>query len=161
MEIIAVIENEQDKKEFTSVHEKLISDVIEATLKHESFMHDCFVSVTLVDNESIREINFEQRNIDSATDVLSFPVLEFEDGKMIENTGDYFEGKLILGDIVVSLERAMEQSIEYGHSYERELGYLVCHSVLHLLGYDHEDEEEREIMRQKEEASLEMLSLTR
>ena len=161
MEILAIIENEQDKKEFTKAHEKLITDVIEATLKHEGFMHDCFVSVTLTDNENIREINLEQRNIDSATDVLSFPVLEFEDGVMVENTGDYFEGKIILGDIVLSLERAEEQSIDFGHSYEREVGYLVCHSVLHLLGYDHENEDEREVMRQKEEASLETLSLTR
>jgi len=161
MEILAVIENEQDKIEFTKEYEGLITDVIEATLKYEGFNHDCFVSVTVTDNENIREINLEQRNIDSATDVLSFPVLEFEDGKMIENTGDYFEGKIILGDIVLSFERANEQSIEYGHSFEREVGYLVCHSVLHLLGYDHMNEEEREVMRQKEEASLETLSLTR
>lgn len=161
MEIHAVIENEQEKIGFTKEHEKLIMDVIKATLKHEEFNYDCFVSVTITDNENIREINLEQRNIDSATDVLSFPVLEFENGEMIENAGDYFEGKLILGDIVLSFERAEEQRKEFGHSFEREVGYLVCHSVLHLLGYDHMNEEEREVMRQKEEASLEPLSLTR
>ena len=161
MEILTIIENEQDKLEFTLEHEKLIKDVIEAALKHEGFEHDSFVSVTVTDNENIRAINNEQRNIDSATDVLSFPVLEFENGEMIENAGDVFEDKLILGDIVLSLERAKEQSIEFGHSFEREIGYLVCHSVLHLLGYDHENEDEREIMRQKEEATLETLSLTR
>ncbi len=161
MEILTIIENEQDKLEFTLEHEKLIKDVIEAALKHECFEHDSFVSITVTDNENIRVINNEQRNIDSATDVLSFPVLEFENGEMIENAGDVFEDKLILGDIVLSLERAKEQSIEFGHSFEREIGYLVCHSVLHLLGYDHENEDEREIMRQKEEATLETLSLTR
>ena len=161
MEILTIIENEQDKIEFTQEHEKLIKDVIEAALKHEGFEHDCFVSVTVTDNESIRIINNEQRNIDSATDVLSFPVLEFENGEMIENAGDVFEDKLILGDIVLSLERAEEQSVDFGHSFEREIGYLVCHSVLHLLGYDHENDDEREIMREKEEATLETLSLTR
>ena len=161
MEILTIIENEQDKLEFTLEHEKLIKDVIEAALKHEGFEQDSFVSVTVTDNENIRVINNEQRNIDSATDVLSFPVLEFENGEMIENAGDVFEDKLILGDIVLSLERAKEKSIEFGHSFEREIGYLVCHSVLHLLGYDHENEDEREIMRQKEEATLETLSLTR
>lgn len=161
MKILTIIENEQDKLEFTAEHEKLITDVIEASLKHEGFEHDCFVSVTVTDNENIRVINSEQRGIDSATDVLSFPVLEFENGEMIENAGDIFEDKLILGDIVISLERAKEQSIEFGHSFEREIGYLVCHSVLHLLGYDHENEDEREVMRKKEESTLETLSLTR
>lgn len=161
MNVLAIIENEQEKLVFTKEHEQLITEVIKAALEHEGFKHDCFVSVTVTDNDNIRVINNEQRGIDSATDVLSFPVLEFENGVMVENAGDVFEDKLILGDIVLSLERAKEQSIEFGHSFEREIGYLVCHSVLHLLGYDHEDESEREIMRQKEEATLDTLSLTR
>ena len=85
----------------------------------------------------------------------------FEDGEMMAGVGDYIEDKLILGDVVLSLERAMTQSEEFGHSFLRETGYLVCHSILHLLGYDHETEEEREIMRAKEEETLEKLSLTR
>lgn len=161
MELLSIIENEQDKIEFTHEHENLITEVIKSTLEYENFHHDSFVSVTITDNENIRIINNEQRGIDSATDVLSFPVLEFENGKMIENTGDVFEDKLILGDIVLSFERANEQRIDFGHSFEREVGYLVCHSVLHLLGYDHEDEQEREVMRQKEEAVMDKLSLTR
>ena len=161
MELFIDIQNEQDKFEFTPQMEKLIEDVVAEALKKENFTEDAYVAVTLVDNESIREINNEQRNIDSATDVLSFPVLEFEDGEMLAGVGDYFEDKLILGDIVLSLERAEEQRIEFGHSFDREMGYLICHSVLHLLGYDHENDEEREVMRQKEEETLKSLSLTR
>ena len=161
MQIAIDILNEQDRINITEDCVKLIEDVIRAALAHEGFNRDCFVSVTLTDNDNIRIINNEQRAIDSATDVLSFPVLEFENGEIVENIGDYYEDKLILGDIVLSVERAEEQRIEFGHSFDRELGYLICHSVLHLLGYDHENDAEREIMRSKEEETLETLSLTR
>ncbi len=161
MQVIIDIENEQNKIDLTPEREQLIESVIGAALAHEGFEHDCFVSVTLTDNENIRIINNEQRGIDNATDVLSFPVLEFENGEIVENVGDYYEDKLILGDIVLSMERAEEQRIEFGHSFEREMGYLICHSVLHLLGYDHENDDEREVMRSKEEETLETLSLTR
>lgn len=161
MQIEAYIENEQNKIPFKNEYADLIETVIEATLKYENFLHDCFVGVSLTDNENIRKINSEQRGIDRETDVLSFPILEFENGELIENTGDVFEDKLILGDIVLSLEKVLEQSGEYGHSFERELGYLVCHSVLHLLGYDHENDDERAVMRQKEEAVLKTLGLVR
>lgn len=161
MELAFDIVNEQEVIEFTEEMEEVIRSVIERTLKDEGFCHDSYVAVTLTDNENIRLINNEQRGIDSATDVLSFPVLEFEDGELIAGVGDYIEDKLILGDVVLSLERAEEQRKEFGHSFMREMGYLVCHSVLHLLGYDHEDETEREVMRQKEEKTLEALCLTR
>lgn len=161
MELTIDIVNNQDKFEYTKETEKLIEDVIEKTLKMENFEHNSYVSVTLTDNEEIKEVNLAQRGIDMATDVLSFPVLEFEDGKMLADTGDYFEDKLILGDVLLSLERAKEQSEEFGHSFQREVGYLVCHSILHLLGYDHENEDEREVMRQREERVLSELSLTR
>ena len=161
MELLIDIQNEQNKFEYTPHMEKLIEDVVKTALKNENFNEDAYVAVTLTDNENIRIINNEQRNIDSATDVLSFPVLEFEDGRMLAGVGDYYEDKLILGDIVLSLERAEEQRIEFGHSFDREMGYLICHSVLHLLGYDHETHEEREVMRMKEEEALKELSLTR
>ena len=154
-------QNEQDKIPVSEQLETMIEDVIKETLKSENFASDCMVSVTLTDNENIREINNEQRNIDSATDVLSFPVLEFENGELVENVGDVFEDRLILGDIVVSLERAKQQCEEFGHSFEREVGYLVCHSVLHLLGYDHEDEAERTVMRKKEENVMSRMMLSR
>lgn len=154
-------QNEQDKIPVSEQLETMIEDVIKETLKSENFASDCMVSVTLTDNENIREINNEQRNIDSDTDVLSFPVLEFENGELVENVGDVFEDRLILGDIVVSLERAKQQCEEFGHSFEREVGYLVCHSVLHLLGYDHEDEAERAVMREKEENVMSKMMLSR
>ena len=161
MELEIYTENEQDIIPFDLSYEELIKKVIEKTLECEGFDRSCFVSVTVTDNEKIRAINNEQRGIDSATDVLSFPVVEFENGKMIENAGDYLGDKLILGDIVLSMERAEEQRKEYGHSLEREVGYLVCHSVLHLLGYDHENDGERAVMRKKEEETLSKLLLTR
>ena len=156
------IENEQDVIDFDEKLNKLVWDVVSMTLECEGFNKPCYVSVTVTDNESIHQINLEHRSIDRPTDVLSFPVLEFDsDGNAVENSGDYFDGRLILGDIVLSAERAEEQRIEFGHSYEREVGFLVCHSVLHLLGYDHETEEERTVMREKEESTLAKLGLTR
>ncbi len=161
MQVVTDIVNEQEIIEITEEIEDIISRVILKTLDLEDFSEDCYVAVTITDDENIKLINNDQRGIDSSTDVLSFPVLEFEDGEMLAGVGDYFEDKLILGDIVLSAERAKQQSEQFGHSFEREVGYLVCHSVLHLLGYDHENEEEREVMRAKEEETLEHLSLKR
>ena len=114
------------------------------------------------DDEEIRAYTHEHRGIDKATDVLSFPMLEYdEDGEILsEDVG--FGDILLLGDIVLSLEHAQAQAEEYGHSFEREVGFLCAHSVLHLLGYDHEeDEESRLVMREKEEKALSALGLTR
>ena len=98
------------------------------------------------DNEGIRVLNAQHRGIDRATDVLSFPMLEYDDdGEMFDDPGD-IEDELCLGDIVISLERAAEQAEEYGHSFEREVGFLTVHSMLHLLGYDHMTEEEEKEM---------------
>jgi len=161
MNLLIDIQNEQDKFDYTPELEKLIEDVVRQALLEEKFEEDAYVCITLTDNDSIRIINNEQRGIDRATDVLSFPVLEFEEGEMIAGVGDYYEDNLILGDVVLSLEKAEEQRIEFGHSLHREVGYLICHSVLHLLGYDHETDDEREVMRIKEENTLNKLSLTR
>ena len=140
---------------------RLLEDVVGATLKYENVDIPCYVSITVVDDDEIKEINSEHRGIDSVTDVLSFPVVNLIDGSFDDNAGDYYEGRLILGDVVLCAKRAREQSEEFGHSYSRELGYLTCHSILHLIGYDHEVDEEREVMRQKEEAVMEMLNLRR
>lgn len=161
MELKINIENEQEIKEVNKDLESLLHSVVKKALEYENIEENCEVNILLTDNESIREINNEQRNIDSATDVLSFPYLMTEDGELLVSEEDYYDGYIQIGDIVISLERAQEQSEEFGHSYEREVGFLTCHSVLHLLGYDHEEESDREIMRQKEEAVLELLSLTR
>ncbi len=124
----------------------LVRKSILATLKYEDVGVDIEVSVTFTNNEGIRELNREYRNIDRATDVLSFPQINYEDG---ENISD---GEM-LGDIVLSLERAREQAAEFGHSFERECAFLCAHSTLHLLGYDHEisDEDDADMRRRQSE----------
>jgi len=158
-----IIENEQDREEWTSELETLVMSVCEKALLSEECDFDAQISLTLVDNEAIREINNEQRGIDRATDVLSFPMLEFdENGDCLD--ADYeMDGEfVILGDIVISMERAREQSIEYGHSFEREIAFLTAHSMLHLLGYDHVDDPVGEkIMFAKQEQILTDLGITR
>lgn len=121
-------------------------------LNYEAFDEDCEISVSIVDNEEIRQINKQFRNIDRATDVLSFPMLTFVEGEEAEvNEND----EIILGDIIISLERAREQAAEYGHSLKREIAFLTAHSMLHLLGYDHmEPEEEAEMFRRQKEILL-------
>ena len=136
----------------------LIREAIVESLVYEGFENDVQLSVTFTDNEGIRAINKSYRNIDSATDVLSFPLVDFEGGE--EPPTD--EPLLPLGDIVISLERAREQALEFGHSYERELAFLTVHSMLHLLGYDHVNGGIEAVhMREKEEHVLTELGLKR
>ncbi len=128
---------------------RLIRESVVATLAYEGFRNPCSVSVTFTDNEGIRELNRQYRNIDKPTDVLSFPLINFAGGE--EPPAD--EPQLLLGDVVLSLERAREQAEEFGHSFERETAFLTVHSMLHLLGYDHVDseEEDREMRRRQRE----------
>ena len=134
----------------------LIREAIVESLVYEGFENDVQLSVTFTDNEGIRAINKSYRNIDSATDVLSFPLVDFEGGE--EPPMD--EPLLPLGDIVISLERAREQAEEFGHSYERELAFLTVHSMLHLLGYDHVNSEEEDMdMRRRQKEILEGMGL--
>ena len=125
-----------------------------AVLQMENFKGPAEVSVSFVNNAQIKELNAQYRNKDIETDVLSFVMSE--DGKY---DIDPVTGAQILGDVVISMEKAVEQADIYGHSLQREVGYLTCHSVLHLLGYDHEDNMERVRMREKEEAVMDMLGL--
>lgn len=136
------IKNEQDKLVYDKNLKNLIASVCAETLKFEKFENKAEISVTLVDNDEIKELNYEYRGIDRATDVLSFPIFD-----------ESSEGKTILGDIVISLERAKTQSEEYGHSFEREVAFLTVHSMLHLLGYDHEEgrAQESEMFSRQEE----------
>ena len=154
-------ENTQDKHKVDDALTNLVQKVADTALEYENFDKKSEISVLFVDDEQIREINNDFRQIDSATDVLSFPMLSFDGTKVIDDVGDSYLGTVVLGDIVLSLERAQAQAQEYGHSFEREVGFLVCHSVLHLLGYDHENEDERTVMREKEEGILEKIGLTR
>lgn len=157
-----IIENEQDICTFTGEMEKAAKEVINKVLEQESFPYECEVSVLITDDEEIRMLNHEHRGKDKATDVLSFPMLEFDENRGIISDDEDLGGTLLLGDIVISLERAYAQADEYGHSPLREVGFLCAHSTLHLLGYDHEeDEESRKQMREKEEKALGALGLTR
>ena len=156
-----LIENEQDKIEVTKEMTDMIKTVCEAVMDEEECGFDAEISVTLTDNENIHELNREHRGIDRATDVLSFPMLDF-DGDEADAEYDYNEDLVMLGDIVISLERAQEQAIEYNHSMRREVAFLTAHSMLHLLGYDHVDDEEGErIMREKQDKVLTALGITR
>ncbi len=161
-----------NRQEEIKVSEELIKDmekVIYFALKEEEVENECEVSLVLVNNDEIREINNDTRNIDKATDVLSFPMLDYPKGKVFKDVYKekkfdevYLDGEeLVLGDIVLSLEKALEQSKEYNHSYEREVFYLIVHSILHLLGYDHMIEEEKVIMRKREEEILNKLDIRR
>lgn len=163
------VDNRQTK---INVDKELIEQltyVIEFALKEEEVNVKCEVSLLFVDNDEIKEINNETRNIDKETDVLSFPMLEYSENKVFkEQYKDYkflasdLDGdELVLGDIVLSLEKALEQSKEYNHSFEREASYLVVHSVLHLLGYDHMKDDEKIIMRKREEEILGKLNILR
>ncbi len=147
------IQNDQERLPVTQKLRGLVRRSVNAALKYEDFQRPCEVSVTFTDNEKIKELNAQYRNIDRATDVLSFPLFDedFED-----------EEELALGDVVLSLEKAEEQAKEYGHSFEREVAFLVVHSVLHLLGYDHEtsEEDEKEMFFRQEEI-MKLLKLER
>ncbi|MCD8100731.1 MAG: rRNA maturation RNase YbeY [Oscillospiraceae bacterium] len=142
--------------------EKLIRRAAKAALRAQGVDDDCVINVLLTDNDGIHEINLAQRGVDAPTDVLSFPMNELTEGEFdpAECERDFDTGKLMLGDMVISLERCAAQGEEYGHGFEREVSYLTVHSVLHLLGYDHLDEGERKSrMRSREKAIMDTLGL--
>ncbi len=156
------------EREYSFDADRTIRDVIEESLRYVGCEYECLVNVLLTDDESIREMNKEYRNIDRATDVLSFPMVDYEtpaDFSMVdqypEDYADPDTGELNLGDIVISLERMEAQAKEYNHSVRRELAFLVAHSMLHLCGYDHIDDGERLVMEQKQEEILARLGITR
>ena len=154
--LMIYFENNQEKAVITYKLKRLIRMSVEATLAYEEIERDLEVSVTFTDDEGIRKLNRSYRKIDRATDVLSFPLFDFEgeDDALADETCD------MLGDIVLSLERAAAQAEEFGHSFEREVSFLTVHSMLHLLGYDHETSEEDELdMRQRQTKIMEMLGL--
>ena len=134
----------------------LIRRAVIASLEYEGFANDTEVSLTFTDNEGIKALNSEFRGIDRPTDVLSFPLTDYEGSAFPVD-----EPKASLGDIVISLERAREQADEFGHSFEREVAFLTVHSMLHLLGYDHVNSEEEELeMRRRQREILENIGIT-
>ena len=154
------------QKERVENWEKIIREIVEEACDYVDCPFEVEVDVLLTDDEGIREINRQQREIDRPTDVLSFPFHdykaagEFDD---IEENGTFHPetGELMLGDIVISMDKVTAQALEYGHSRERELAFLVAHSMLHLFGYDHMEDEERIIMEEKQEEILQKRGYTR
>ncbi len=142
-------------------YEKIIKKVIEQCFKEEKLQNSkLYISITLTTPNQIQKINKEYRNIDKETDVLSFPMFEKNEieEKIKENN---FEHEDVLGDIVISIDKVKRQAVEYGHSFERELAYMLVHGFYHLMGYDHIKEEDKIIMRPKEEKVLADLGIGR
>ena len=156
MKIYVYFSDEQDKIKLDFNAEELIEKCTEQALVEEEIDESAEISVTFVDNEKIRALNAEHREIDRETDVLSFPAFT-DDGFEVNPEND----AIILGDIVISLEKAKAQSEEYGHSMLRETAFLIAHSLFHLLGYDHETEAEEKEMFEKQENVLQRLGITR
>ncbi len=147
---------------------EVFETVAEAVLEQEGCPYESQISLMITDNEGIREFNRDNRGIDKETDVLSFPNIDFvqpSDFELVEeDEADYFDpetGELILGDIIISAEKVKQQAAEYGHSEKREYAFLVAHSMYHLCGYDHMEEEEEVVMNEKQELLLHYLEITR
>jgi probable rRNA maturation factor len=155
-------------QQFEFDFEAIEKKVVGACLDYEECPYEVEVSILLTDDAQIRQINQEFRGIDTPTDVLSFPVIEYDIpgdfSKLEEEVADYFHpesGELLLGDIVISIDRAKLQAEEYGHSLMRELAFLTTHSMFHLFGYDHMEDDERRIMEDKQNIVLDKLQILR
>ncbi|MBO4807886.1 MAG: rRNA maturation RNase YbeY [Lachnospiraceae bacterium] len=167
--MIFYVENDTEHK-FRFDIETLATSVGEEVLKNEKAAINPVVNLLVTDAEGIREYNKEFRNIDKETDVLSFPNMEFETPGIFdleyieENSADFTDpdtGEVILGDIIICVERVLSQAKKYGHGVKREFAFLVAHSMLHLCGYDHMTEAEAKIMEEKQEIALAALGITR
>lgn len=147
--------------------EELLKKVIEACLDYEKCPYETEVNVLFTNDQLIKELNREFRNIDYSTDVLSFPMIHYEEpgnfghDELFNDCFDPDTGELLLGDIVISIPRAELQAVEYGHSVSRELAFLTAHSMFHLMGYDHLTEDEAAIMEAKQREVLDQLGITR
>ena len=147
----------EENKEYNEVIKKVLSQCFKEENLEKSKL--C-ITVILTTPERIREVNREYRNIDKATDVLSFPMFTMDElDEMIKK--QQFENEDMLGDIIISIDKVKEQAIEYGHSFERELSYMVVHGFYHLMGYDHIEEEDKKEMRAKEEKILGKLKISK
>lgn len=151
---MVLVSNLQEKVPVSDEQVKLVTKVANMVLEEEGFREEAEISVVFVDDGKINQLNKQYRQVDSPTDVLSFAMQE---GVPMPDR----EGELVLGDVVISLETAVRQAGEYGHSFNREVAYLTVHGVLHLFGYDHEDEEDRKVMREKEESIMRRVNLSR
>jgi probable rRNA maturation factor len=161
------IEYEAEEK-FLFDYEALLRKVIQGACDYAECPYEAEVNVVITDNEGIREVNRECRNLDVPTDVLSFPMLAYEQagdfGFLSEEPAEDFNpdtGELLLGDIMLNYDRVISQAESYGHSIERELAFLTAHSMFHLFGYDHMEEEERLLMEEKQEELMQILGILR
>lgn len=159
---------EEVEVDFDFDYRQIAEKVINYCIEREKFPYEAEINLTLTDNEGIHIINKEYRDIDRATDVLSFPMLSYETPGdfsflMDENDDDFNPdtGEAILGDIIISVDKVREQAEEYGHSELREFAFLITHSMLHLFGYDHMEPEEAKVMEDKQRQILDELSITR
>jgi len=166
MTISIDVENTNNLLDFD--YEAIINKAIIKSLDFMKCPYECEVNVLITDNESIRKINKDTRDIDKATDVLSFPMIEYEKAgeftKQIEDNSNNFNldtGELLLGDIVLSQDKIIEQAKAYGHTPTRELAFLVVHSILHLLGYDHIIDEDRIVMEEKQRQIMSYINILR
>lgn len=152
---------------FSFDYKEITKNVIEKALDMEKFPFEAEVSITLTNDDAIKEINNEFRQLDKSTDVLSFPLIEYigpGDFSDLETRMDIFNpetGEAMLGDIVISVEHVFKQASDYGHSIKREYAFLIAHSILHLMGYDHMTPPEAKVMEAKQEAVLNALHITR
>lgn len=145
----------------------LANKVAQQILDSENCPYEASVNLVITDNEEIKRVNAEFRNINAPTDVLSFPMIPFEtpaDYSVVEDQDEYFDldtDELLLGDVMISVDRVFSQAEEYGHSTEREFSFLFAHSMLHLLGYDHMEPDEAAVMEKKQAQALEVLGIRR
>ena len=149
-------EDIEEKKEYVETIQKVIHTCME---EEQLLSSSLYINIILTQGETIRKVNQEYRGIDKETDVLSFPMFEKEEIETYKNKPSPIPE--VLGDIMISIPRIEEQAIEYGHSFERELAYMLVHGFYHLMGYDHIQEEDKQLMRPKEEHILEQLKITR
>ena len=156
--MVLMIDILDETGQVTVEQQELVSKLLEFAATQEEVKEGSEVSITFVDNERIHEINKEYRQKDAPTDVISFAMEEMGEGE-IEIKGS--DEPVVLGDIIISIDRTKEQANEYGHSYERELGFLAVHGFLHLLGYDHMNEDDERVMFSRQRELLEKYGLTR
>jgi probable rRNA maturation factor len=158
-----LIDNRQTGIAVDEAMEALVAQVVEKVLAYEECEEDYEVSISFVGDEEMRSLNNEYRGIDKETDVLSFPMVEFmgEELEEEDENTEYIDEEIALGDIVISMRSVREQAEDYGHSINRELAFLLVHGMLHLLGYDHEDEATEKEMFEKQEAILKEMNLVR
>ncbi len=161
------VENEADLS-LGLDYQAIFEEVAKEVLSQENCPYEAEISLTLVNPEEIKSANKEFRGIDKVTDVLSFPLIEYETPADFSNVEEDFSdcfnpesGELMLGDIMICCERAKEQAEEYGHSIKREFAFLIAHSMLHLLGFDHMEEDEAKIMESKQAKALDNLGISR